>query len=59
MSTRDLVREAEVIVCTGSGGVGKTTVAAVLAMEGALAGRPPSSPSTRPSGWPTPSGWRA
>ncbi|HYF44663.1 MAG TPA: ArsA-related P-loop ATPase [Acidimicrobiales bacterium] len=39
MSTRDLVREAEVIVCTGSGGVGKTTVAAVLAMEGARQGR--------------------
>ena len=37
--TRDLVREAEVIICTGSGGVGKTTVAAVLAMEGARQGR--------------------
>jgi anion-transporting ArsA/GET3 family ATPase len=37
--TRDLVREAEVIICTGSGGVGKTTVAAVLAMEGARLGR--------------------
>jgi anion-transporting ArsA/GET3 family ATPase len=37
--TRALVRDAEVIVCTGSGGVGKTTVAAVLAMEGARQGR--------------------
>jgi anion-transporting ArsA/GET3 family ATPase len=37
--TRHLVREAEVIICTGSGGVGKTTVAAVLAMEGARLGR--------------------
>jgi anion-transporting ArsA/GET3 family ATPase len=37
--TRELVREAEVIICTGSGGVGKTTVAAVLAMEGARQGR--------------------
>lgn len=37
--TRDLVRDAEVIICTGSGGVGKTTVAAVLAMEGARLGR--------------------
>jgi anion-transporting ArsA/GET3 family ATPase len=37
--TRDVVREAEVVVCTGSGGVGKTTVAAVLAMEGARLGR--------------------
>ncbi len=38
-SVRDLVRTAEVIVCTGSGGVGKTTVAAVLALEGARQGR--------------------
>jgi anion-transporting ArsA/GET3 family ATPase len=37
--TRELVREAEVVICTGSGGVGKTTVAAVLAMEGARQGR--------------------
>ncbi|MBV8297335.1 MAG: AAA family ATPase, partial [Acidimicrobiia bacterium] len=28
-----------VIVCCGSGGVGKTTTAAVLAMEGARQGR--------------------
>lgn len=38
-TVRDLVRTAEVIVCTGSGGVGKTTVAAVLALEGARQGR--------------------
>jgi len=38
-SVRDLVGSAEVILCTGSGGVGKTTVAAVLAMEGARQGR--------------------
>jgi anion-transporting ArsA/GET3 family ATPase len=35
----DLVGSAEVILCTGSGGVGKTTVAAVLAMEGARQGK--------------------
>ena len=34
-----LVREQEVIVCTGSGGVGKTTTAAVIALEGARLGR--------------------
>jgi anion-transporting ArsA/GET3 family ATPase len=34
-----LVREQEVIVCTGSGGVGKTTTAAVMALEGARLGR--------------------
>ncbi len=39
MSMSTLVRDAEVIVCTGSGGVGKTTIAAVLAMEGARQGR--------------------
>ena len=38
-SPRDLAGTAEVIICTGSGGVGKTTVAAVLAMEGARQGR--------------------
>jgi anion-transporting ArsA/GET3 family ATPase len=36
---RALVAEQEVIVCTGSGGVGKTTTAAVLALEGARLGR--------------------
>ncbi|MCU0268804.1 MAG: ArsA family ATPase [Acidimicrobiales bacterium] len=34
-----LVRDARIIVCTGSGGVGKTTTAAVLALEGARLGR--------------------
>ena len=38
-AVRALVGTAEVIICTGSGGVGKTTVAAVLAMEGARQGR--------------------
>lgn len=36
---RTLVGTAEVVICTGSGGVGKTTVAAVLALEGARQGR--------------------
>ncbi len=35
----DLVRDKEIVVCTGSGGVGKTTTAAVLALEGARLGR--------------------
>ena len=39
MTLLDLVREKEIIVCTGSGGVGKTTTAAVLALEGAKLGR--------------------
>ncbi len=34
-----LVAEQSVIVCAGSGGVGKTTTAAVLALEGARQGR--------------------
>jgi anion-transporting ArsA/GET3 family ATPase len=34
-----IVRRHDIIVCTGSGGVGKTTTAAVLALEGARAGR--------------------
>jgi anion-transporting ArsA/GET3 family ATPase len=34
-----LVTDGEVIVCTGSGGVGKTTTAAVIALEGAKLGR--------------------
>jgi anion-transporting ArsA/GET3 family ATPase len=38
-SLLDLVRDKEIIVCTGSGGVGKTTTAAVLALEGAKLGR--------------------
>ncbi|MCX7619637.1 MAG: ArsA family ATPase [Acidimicrobiales bacterium] len=38
-SLRSLVEGKEIIVCTGSGGVGKTTTAAVLALEGARLGR--------------------
>ncbi len=34
-----LVRDHGIVVCTGSGGVGKTTTAAVIALEGARAGR--------------------
>ena len=50
--------ERRILVCSGSGGVGKTTTAAVLALEAARAGPAggASSPSTRPSAWPTPSG---
>jgi anion-transporting ArsA/GET3 family ATPase len=36
---QDLVTGHEVLVCCGSGGVGKTTIAAVLALEGARQGR--------------------
>jgi anion-transporting ArsA/GET3 family ATPase len=36
---RTLVATSEIVVCTGSGGVGKTTVAAVLALEAARQGR--------------------
>jgi len=35
----DLVDRSEIIICTGSGGVGKTTTAAVLALEAARRGR--------------------
>ena len=35
----DLVRERSIVVCCGSGGVGKTTTAAVVALEGARRGR--------------------
>ena len=35
----DLVAGAKVVICCGSGGVGKTTTAAVLAMEAARKGR--------------------
>ncbi|HEX6419425.1 MAG TPA: ArsA family ATPase [Acidimicrobiales bacterium] len=35
----DLVAERRIIVCSGSGGVGKTTLAAVVALEGARLGR--------------------
>ena len=34
-----LVDESEIIICTGSGGVGKTTTAAVIALEAARRGR--------------------
>jgi anion-transporting ArsA/GET3 family ATPase len=34
-----LVAEHQVLICCGSGGVGKTTIAAVLALEGARQGR--------------------
>ena len=35
---RELLRTNRIVVCTGSGGVGKTTTAAVLALEGARLG---------------------
>jgi anion-transporting ArsA/GET3 family ATPase len=35
----DLVGTSSILICAGSGGVGKTTTAAVLAMEGARQGR--------------------
>ncbi|MCU1497780.1 MAG: putative anion transporting ATPase [Acidimicrobiales bacterium] len=35
----ELVAERQIMICSGSGGVGKTTTAAVLAMEAARAGR--------------------
>jgi anion-transporting ArsA/GET3 family ATPase len=38
-TVHDLVRERRILVCCGSGGVGKTTIAAVLALEAAKAGR--------------------
>jgi anion-transporting ArsA/GET3 family ATPase len=34
-----LIRERRIIVCCGSGGVGKTTMAAAMAVEGARQGR--------------------
>jgi anion-transporting ArsA/GET3 family ATPase len=39
VNLQDLVGSASVLVCCGSGGVGKTTTAAVLAMEAARQGR--------------------
>jgi anion-transporting ArsA/GET3 family ATPase len=40
MSTLDqVVAGAEIVVCTGTGGVGKTTIAAAIALEGARRGR--------------------
>jgi anion-transporting ArsA/GET3 family ATPase len=35
----ELVAERSIVVCCGSGGVGKTTIAAVVALEGARRGR--------------------
>jgi anion-transporting ArsA/GET3 family ATPase len=35
----DIVRDRHIVVCCGTGGVGKTTVAAVFAVEGARRGR--------------------
>ncbi len=39
MSLQDLVDKRRIIICAGSGGVGKTTSAAVLAMQAARSGR--------------------
>jgi len=38
-SVEQIVTERRVVICCGSGGVGKTTTAAVLALEGARRGR--------------------
>jgi anion-transporting ArsA/GET3 family ATPase len=38
-SLRELVEQRRILVCCGTGGVGKTTTAAVLALEAARAGR--------------------
>ncbi len=39
MKVEELVTKRQVVICCGSGGVGKTTAAAVLALEGARRGR--------------------
>jgi anion-transporting ArsA/GET3 family ATPase len=39
MKFESLLNDGRLIVCCGSGGVGKTTAAAALALQGALAGR--------------------
>ena len=39
MTLDTLVRDRSIVVCCGSGGVGKTTTAAALALQGARAGR--------------------
>jgi anion-transporting ArsA/GET3 family ATPase len=39
MSLGSLVADHRIVVCVGTGGVGKTTVAASLALHGAIAGR--------------------
>jgi anion-transporting ArsA/GET3 family ATPase len=38
-SLLDLTRDRSIIICAGSGGVGKTTIAAAIAVEGARLGR--------------------
>ncbi len=38
-AVEELLAESRVVICCGSGGVGKTTIAAVLALEGARRGR--------------------
>ncbi|HEX3036866.1 MAG TPA: ArsA-related P-loop ATPase [Thermodesulfobacteriota bacterium] len=35
----DTVNEKEVVICVGPGGVGKTTISAAIALEGALSGK--------------------
>ena len=39
MNVKELVSDRSVVVCCGPGGVGKTTTAAVVALEGAMRGR--------------------
>jgi anion-transporting ArsA/GET3 family ATPase len=39
VKVEELVSDRDVVICCGSGGVGKTTTAAVLALEGARRGR--------------------
>jgi len=39
VSLNELVRDRSIVICCGSGGVGKTTTAAALALQGARAGR--------------------
>ena len=39
MNLDELVANSEIIICCGSGGVGKTTTAAVLALKAAQLGR--------------------
>ena len=47
-------RNTRIVVCCGSGGVGKTTTAAALGVRAAERGRKVVSPSTRPAGSPSP-----
>ena len=39
MALKDLIEKNSVIVCVGSGGVGKTTTAATLALGAAISGK--------------------